>query len=120
MADPLAHARLLLNSGCTGEARDVLATAMAAGLDNAAAHSLLGLILHQLGDLSGCERELRQAVRLAPDDGAAEFALASTAWRLGKEAEAEAAARRAIAKGMDDAHSHMLLGRVSRQAGPVQ
>jgi uncharacterized protein (TIGR02466 family) len=117
MANPLTGARLLLDRGRTGEARDVLATAIAGGLDNAAAHSLLGLILHQLGDLTGCERELRQAVRLAPNDGAAEFALASVAWRLGKEAEAEAAARRAIAKGMDDTHSHMLLGRIFGRQG---
>ncbi len=117
MADPLAHARLLLDRGRTAEARDVLATAMAGGLDSAAVHSLLGLILHQLGDFTGCEQELRQAVRLAPDDGAAEFALASIAWRLGKETDAEAAARRAIAKGMDDAHSHMLLGRIFGRQG---
>jgi Flp pilus assembly protein TadD len=117
MADPLVHARLLLDSGRTGDARDVLATAIAGGLDSAPAHSLLGLILHQLGDFTGCDQELRQAVRLAPDDGAAEFALASVAWRLGKEAEAEAAARRAIAKGMDDAHSHMLLGRIFGRQG---
>jgi Flp pilus assembly protein TadD len=112
MADALSEARLLLDRGRVREARDLLAAAVAGGLNGAPAHSLMGLILHQLGDYSGCERQLRQAVHLAPDDGAAEFALASICWRLGKEADAEAAARRAIAKGMDDAHSHMLLGRI--------
>ena len=111
-ADPLTMARLLLEQGRTGEAREVLAGAIAGGLDNAPLRSLLGLILHQLGDLSGCERELRQAVRLAPGDGPAEFALASICHRLGNEAEAEAAVRRAIAKGMDDSHPYLLLGRI--------
>jgi tetratricopeptide (TPR) repeat protein len=72
----------------------------------------MGFILHQLGDLTGCERELRHAVRLVPNDGAAEFALASILYRLGNEAEAEAVTRRAIAKGMDDVHSYLLLGRI--------
>src|SRR5215475_6899833 len=112
MADPLGNARFLLGQGRGQEAREVLARAMAGGLDSAPAHSLMGLILHQLGDFPGCERALRQAVRLAPDDGGAEFALASIAYRLGQEAEAEAAARRALAKGLDDAPVHMLLGRI--------
>lgn len=111
-ADPLSHARLLLERGRSAEARDVLAEAIADGLDGAPVHSLMGFILHQLGDLAGCEHELRQAVRLAPADGAAEFALASILNRLGKEAEAEAATRAAIAKGMDDVHSYLLLGRI--------
>src|SRR6187399_2249534 len=108
----LDRARYLLDRGQTGEARGVLDQAIAEGWDGAPLRSLLGLVLHQLGDLSGCERELRQAVVLAPADGAAEFALASICNRLGKEAAAEAAARRAIAKGMDDAHCHLLLGRI--------
>jgi tetratricopeptide (TPR) repeat protein len=117
MADPLSEARFLLDRGRALEARDLLVAAFARGLESAPAHSLMGLILHQLGDFPGCERELRQAVRLAPDDGAAEFALASICWRLGKEADAEAATRRAIVKGMDDAHSHILLGRILGKQG---
>src|SRR5262245_58423900 len=111
-ADPLSHARLLLERGLAAEARDVLDQAIADGLDGAPVHSLMGFILHQLGDLAGCEHELRQAVHLAPDDGAAEFALASILNRLGKETEAESSARAAIAKGMDNVHSHLLLGRI--------
>jgi len=105
-------ARLLLEQGRGGEARDVLAGAIAGGQDGAPLRSLLGLVLHQLGDLSGCERELREAVRLAPGDGAAEFALASICYRLGNEADAEAATRRAIAAGLDDSHAYLLLGRI--------
>lgn len=113
----LDRARYLLDRGRTGKAREVLAEAIAQGLEDASLHSLLGLVLHQLGDLSGCERELRQAVRLAPGDGAAEFAHASICNRLGKEAEAEAAVRRAIAAGLDDAHPYLLLGRILTKQG---
>jgi Flp pilus assembly protein TadD len=116
-ADPLTMARLLLEQGRGSEARAVLAEAIAEGRDGAPIRSLLGLVLHQLGDFSGCERELRQAVRLAPSDGPAEFALASICNRLGREAEAEAAARRAIAKGMDDPHCYLLLGRILGKQG---
>ena len=105
-------ARLLLEQGRADEAREVLAGAIASGRDGAPVRSLLGLVLHQLGDLSGCERELRQAVRLAPGDGPAEFALASICYRLGHEADAETATRRAIAKGQDDSHPYLLLGRI--------
>ena len=108
----LDQARYLLDRGQIVDARNILSQALAAGQDGAPLRSLLGLILHQLGDLSGCERELRRAVELAPGDGAAQFALASICNRLGKDEEAEAATRSAIALGMDDAHSHLLLGRI--------
>src|SRR6266404_113807 len=116
-ADPLSIARFLLDQGRSREARDVLAQAIAGGQDGAQIRSLMGLILHQLGDLGGCERELRHAVRLAPDDGAAQFAHASICHRLGNVAEAEAATRRAIAKGVDDVHSYQLLGRLLNKQG---
>jgi Flp pilus assembly protein TadD len=63
--DALSKARFLLERGSSREARDVLAAAIAGGLDGAPVRSLMGLILHQLGDFPSCERELRQAVRLA-------------------------------------------------------
>ena len=54
----------LFRAGRRDEARVVLAPAMGSG--RAEAHQLMGLILHSLGDLAGCERELRAAVRRAP------------------------------------------------------
>lgn len=109
---PLNLARLLLDQGRTLEAREVLAGAIASGQDSAPVRNLLGLVLHQLGDLEGCARELREAVRLSPRDPAAQFALASVAHHLGRDEEAEAAARRAIAGGMDEAPVYALLGRI--------
>ena len=115
--DPASIARLLLNQGRVIEARALLSQAIAGGQDSAPVRNLLGFILLQLGDLGGCERELRRAVQLAPGDGTAEFALASICYRLGHEAEAEASTRRAIAKGMDDLHSYLLLGRILKKQG---
>ncbi|MBA2588835.1 MAG: tetratricopeptide repeat protein [Alphaproteobacteria bacterium] len=118
--DSVALAQVLLRSGRVLEARDALVQAIAAGQDGAPVRSLLGLVLHQLGDLPGCQRELRQAVTLAPQDGAAQFALASIALRLGDEEEAEAAARRAVTLGMDDIHSYVLLGRLFNKQGRLE
>jgi len=82
----LERARYLLDRGRTEKARQVLAEAIGQGFDGAPLRSLLGLVLHQLGDLTGCAQQLREAVRLAPADGAAEFALASISFRLRDEA----------------------------------
>ena len=117
VSDPVVQARSLLERGRPAEARDLLAGALAKGTDGAPLRSLMGLVLHQLGDLTGCARELQEAVRLAPADGPAEFALASISFRLGLEAEAEAAARRAIDKGMDELHPYLLLGRILDRRG---
>ena len=113
----LDRARHLLDRGQPGQAREVLTQAIAQGAEGAPLRSLLGLVLHQLGDLSGCEQQLREAVRLAPEEGPAEFALASICYRLGQEEEAEGAARRAVAKGMDESHPHLLLGRILTKQG---
>ena len=120
LPDPLSTAQFLLQSDRVPEARDVLTRAIAGGQGGAPAHSLLGLVLHQLGDLQGCHRELRQAVKLAPQDGAAQFALASIAAALGEEDEAESAARRAIKLGLDDVHSYVLLGRLFNKQGRLE
>lgn len=110
-------ARFLLDQGRSLEARHVLAAAIAGGQDSAPVRSLMGFVLHQLGDLAGCEQQLREAVRLAPRDGAAQFALASVCHRLGKDEEAEAATRRAIARGLDEAPAYALLGRILGKQG---
>ena len=115
--DTLNQARALLERGRAVEARDVLATAMAGGLDGAPVRSLMGFILHQLGDVAGCAHHLQEAVRLAPGDGAAWFAFASIRFKLGDDEQAEAATRKAIALGMDDAHSAALLGRILSKQG---
>jgi Flp pilus assembly protein TadD len=120
LPDPISTAQFLLQNGRAAQARDLLVQAVASGKGDAPVHSLLGLVLHQLGDLPGCHRELRQAVKLAPNDGAAQFALASIALRLGDEEEAESAARRAIKLGLDDIHAYVLLGRIFNKQGRLE
>jgi Flp pilus assembly protein TadD len=117
LPDPISAAQFLLQNGRAAQARDLLIQAIANGKGGAPAHSLLGLVLHQLGDLPGCLRELRQAVKLAPQDGAAQFALGSIAAALGEEDEAESAVRRAIKLGLDDIHAYVLLGRLFNKQG---
>ena len=116
-ADPLGTSRLLLEQGRAHDALALLQDVSAAGLAGAPVHSLMAMVLHQLGDFPGCAQNLREAARLAPGDGAAEFALASICNKLGEEAEAEAAARRALAKGEDEAPVHALLGRILARQG---
>jgi len=120
MSDSLNQARDLLERGHPVVAREVLMAAMDKGLDGAPVRSLMGFILHQLGDVSGCARELEEAVRLAPDDGAAHFALASIRFKLGEDEKAEAATRKAVALGMDDAHTAALLGRILGKQGRLE
>jgi tetratricopeptide (TPR) repeat protein len=116
----LRKARYLLDHGRAQESHAVLTQAIAGGLDGGEVRNLLALILYQLGDFAGCERELRRAIQWTPGDGAAQFALASVLYRLGDEAGSEAATRRAIANGMDDLHSHLLLGRIFRKQGRLE
>jgi tetratricopeptide (TPR) repeat protein len=66
MNGALADATELFRAGRSREAQQVLAPEMAAGLDHPDAHLMMGLILHSLGDLAACERELRTVVRMRP------------------------------------------------------
>ena len=89
-ADPLAEAVALFREGRHREAQAVLAPALAAGLEIAEAHQMMGMILHSLGDLAGCEQALRAAVRLAPADEVAVQTLARML--LSQERDGEAVA----------------------------
>jgi tetratricopeptide (TPR) repeat protein len=97
-ADPLGEAAALFREGRSGEAQAVLA---AAGLQSAEAHQLMGLILHSLGDLQGCERALRAAVRLAPSSEIAVQALARMLQSQARDGEA-VAVRQAFAAAAPD------------------
>ncbi|HEY4031066.1 MAG TPA: putative 2OG-Fe(II) oxygenase [Caulobacteraceae bacterium] len=104
--DPLAEATELFRAGRGREAQAVLAPAMAAGLDDADAHRIMGLILHSLGDLAGCERELRTVVRMLPAEELATQTLARMLASQGRSEEAADAwqALTAAAPGHASAH----------------
>jgi tetratricopeptide (TPR) repeat protein len=99
--DPLAQATELLRAGRGGEAHAVLAPAMAAGLDDVNAHRMMGLILHSLGDLEGCERELRTVVRMRPAEDLATHTLARMLAAQGRDEEA-VVAWQALARAAPD------------------
>ena len=86
--DPLDAALALFRAGRGREAYEALAPAMAAGLDDPNAHQLMGLILHSLGDLAGCERALRTVVRLKPVDELATQTLVRMLASQGRDDEA--------------------------------
>jgi tetratricopeptide (TPR) repeat protein len=88
--DPLGAAVALFRDGREREARALLAPALAAGLDTADAHQLMGLILHSLGDLAGCEAELRAVMRLAPTSELAAHTLGRMLLSQGRADEAVA------------------------------
>jgi Flp pilus assembly protein TadD len=144
--DPLAQATELFRAGRGQEAHDRLAPLLQSGRDDPNVHRLMGLILHSLGDLEGCERELRTVVRMrpvedlatqtlarmlasqgrdeeaaeawqalalaAPSSPSAQYGLAAALYAVGREDEAEAACRRAIAKGLDRIEPWLFLGRL--------
>jgi len=99
--DPLAEATELLRAGRGREAQAVLAPAMAAGLGDANAHRIMGLILHSLGDIAGCERELRTVVRMRPAEELATQTLARMLVSQGRDEEATEAWRALAAAAPD-------------------
>jgi tetratricopeptide (TPR) repeat protein len=104
--DPLARATELFRAGHGQEAHDVLAPAMAAGRDDPDAHQLMGLILHSLGDLEGCERELRTVVRQRPGQELATHTLARMLAAQGRDDEAADAWRALTIAAPESAGAH--------------
>ncbi len=116
-ADPLAQAVALFHAGQKHEAHAVLAPAMAAGLDAPDAHQLMGLILHSLGDLAGCERELRAVVRLQPDNELATQTLARMLVSQDRDDEAVAAYQALVQAAPDHPGAHYGLAAIFYGAG---
>jgi tetratricopeptide (TPR) repeat protein len=79
----------------------VLAPAMVAGLDDADAHRIMGLILHSLGDLAGCERALRTVVAMRPSEELATQTLARMLAAQGRGAAAAEAWEALVAAAPD-------------------
>ena len=106
--------------GRTLEAREVLAGAIAGGQDSAPVRSLLGLVLHQLGDLEGaranCARRCVSRRAIPPPN---------SRWRPSRiiwdgKRKPKAAARRAISWGMDETPVYALLGRILGKQGRLE
>jgi tetratricopeptide (TPR) repeat protein len=105
----LAEATELFRAGRGREAQAMLAPALAAGPDDPDGHRLMGLILHSLGDLAGCERELRTVVRLRPAEELATQTLARMLAAQGRDEEAAEAWRALAAAAPDSPGAHYAL-----------
>ncbi|MDP1736457.1 MAG: putative 2OG-Fe(II) oxygenase [Caulobacter sp.] len=88
----------LIESGRVTEAVGLLSTMARAQPRLPDARRLLGLALHQSGDLEGAERELRAAASLDKRAPVVLVELAATQLALGREAECEKSLRGALAR----------------------
>jgi O-antigen ligase len=98
-------------------ARSYLETAVAADPVNAELQLRLGVAAALGGDDAAAERAWRVAERLAPRSSSASINLATAYARHGRWAEAEAAARRALARDPGDSRARTVLDDVARLRG---
>lgn len=99
--DPVETAYELVSRGCAARALPLIEP-LAAAVD--ADHRQLAAyasVLRSLGRSQESLKTYERAVRTAPHSGLAEHNLAAILEQLGRFADAEAASRRALAKGMD-------------------
>lgn len=95
--EALRRAMALLNDGRAAEAKPQIEQLIAARPEQPDPYALLGLACDQLGDPSGGEALLRQAIALAPAKAQYPFELARLLARAGKSLEAAAAYRAHLA-----------------------
>ena len=100
--DPAAQIRaasLYLLAGRYEDARDRAVAAVESDRADANAHLVLAQALAGLHDAARSEKELREAVRLAPEAPEPLVAVGSFHWAAGRTADAETAFRKAVALG---------------------
>src|SRR5439155_1171251 len=100
--DPAAQIRaasLYLLAGRYEDARDRAVAAVESDRADANAHLVLAQALAGLHDAARSEKELREAVRLAPKAPEPLVAVGSFHWAAGRTADAETAFRKAVALG---------------------
>lgn len=85
--------------------------------DNYLAHTMLGVALQKEGDLRGASDQLKEAVRLAPDDVDAWGDLGNLFERQGKPEEAAACYERVIVLSPEDDRAYNNLGMVREGQG---
>jgi serine/threonine protein kinase/tetratricopeptide (TPR) repeat protein len=92
-----ARALIALRHQQTAEAEADLRRAVAINANDDIAHSMLGRIFFERGDLLAAARAYRRALRISPDYVWCWNDLAWVHWLLGREADTERALRRALA-----------------------
>ena len=110
----------LLTAGRTTEARAAVEAVLAAKPKLAEAHHLLGLCLHQLGDLPGAEAALRAGLKLDRANPDLASALADLLAATARTADAERVLRAALAENRRSAALAARLAQVLTATGRAE
>ncbi len=94
------------------EAREAYRRAIELDLENAAAHTNLGRLLHEAGEVTAAEAHYRRALVIDASDLTAAFNLAVALEDAGRDEEAIAAYRRVLVSDPDFADAHYNLARL--------
>ncbi|MBS0211637.1 MAG: tetratricopeptide repeat protein [Proteobacteria bacterium] len=90
---------------------------VAATPDNAAAHHLLGMALHEAGDVPAAAASLDHAIELAPDEPLYHFSRARVGWTAGDHAAVERATAHALALDPNQLGAYLLRIQVALATG---
>ncbi|MBS0194532.1 MAG: tetratricopeptide repeat protein [Proteobacteria bacterium] len=90
---------------------------VAATPGNAAAHHLLGMALHEAGDLPAAAASLDHAIELAPDEALYHFSRARVGWSAGDHAAVERATAHALALDPNQLGAYLLRIQVALATG---
>ena len=104
-------------TGRKSEALNANQTAVALSLEDAEAHSNLGITLRELGRFDEALASYSRAIALKPDYAEAHYNLGNTLKELGRLDEAEACYKQAIALKPDYAEAHYNLGNTLKELG---
>ena len=98
-------------------AKEALAEAIQLDADHAEAHTVLGFVLGQLGDLKAAVPHLRRAAVLRPEWSEARYNLGAALWYSGARQDAIAELRESVRLDPAAAGGHAFLGMALRETG---
>jgi tetratricopeptide (TPR) repeat protein len=101
------------------EAREAYRRAIELDLENADAHTNLGRLLHEAGEIEAAEAHYRRALEIAPYDLTAAFNLAVAFEDGGRDEAAAAGYRKVLAADPDYADAHYNLAQLYERLGPA-
>ncbi|CAN5688718.1 hypothetical protein BH23GEM7_BH23GEM7_17110 [soil metagenome] len=110
-------ARRLVEEGRHTEAAELYSAAVAADPQDVGALLGLGSVLLSLSRYEDAERELRRALRIAPEMGTVRHQLGLTLFRRGVYSTAATELRRVVELDSDNAAAYLLLGEALNQLG---